>query len=105
MSRYSIFFQPELSTSCQRLRKISNRAAQLIVFQFENSVDQPATMQRERKLGQRWRFNLSAAPDLLRLVEKISDVDVENLSHAHHQGRAHPIEALFIFLDLLKRYA
>jgi hypothetical protein len=61
------------------MREISNRAAQPIVFQVEKSVDQPATMQCERKFGQRWRFDLSVAPDLRYLVFFILESDHEKI--------------------------
>ena len=41
-----------LSTSREHLREISSRAAQLIVFQVEESRDQPGTMQSDHKLSQ-----------------------------------------------------
>jgi hypothetical protein len=93
-----------LTTSCEDPREIGNRSAQGIVFQAEESVDQPATMQRERKLSRRWRDDLAAALCLWYLVVKISDVDVEGFSHAHHHGRAQSVDALFVFLNLLERY-
>src|ERR1700732_1845667 len=87
------------------VREIGNRAAQRIVFQAEESVVQPATMRRHRHLGKRWRFDLAAALGLWYLVVKISDVDVEDFSHAHHHGRAHSVSGLFVFLNLLERNA
>jgi len=64
------------------VREIGNRAAQHVVFQAEESIDQPATMQGERKLGQRWRFDLAVALGVWYLVVKISDVNVEDFSNA-----------------------
>jgi hypothetical protein len=92
-----------LVTSCEHLREIGNRASHLIVFQAEESVDQPATVQARRKLGERWRFDLAAALGLWYLVVKICDVNVEDFSNAHHHGRGKPVSALFVFLNLLER--
>ena len=94
-----------LVTSCEDVREIGNRASHLVVFQVEESVDQPATMQRQRKLGERWRFDLAAALGLWYLVVKISDVNAEDFSNAHHHGRAQAVSALFVFLNLLERNA
>jgi hypothetical protein len=79
------------------VREIGNRAAQHVGFQAQESVDQPATMQRQDKLGKRWRFDLAAALDLWYLVVKISDVNVEDFSHAHHHGRAQAVSAFLYF--------
>jgi len=66
-----------LVTSCARTcARSGNRASHLVVFQVEESVDQPATMQRQRKLGERWRSISAAALGLWYLVVKISNVNV-----------------------------
>jgi hypothetical protein len=88
-----------LVTSCEHVREIGNRTAQLVVFEIEESIDQPATVQGERKLGQRWRFDLAAAIGLWYLVVKISGVDVEDFSNPHHRGRAQSVDALLVFFE------
>jgi hypothetical protein len=85
------------------VRETGNRASHIVVFQAQESVDQPATMRRHRQLGKRWRFHLATALGLRYLAVKISDVNVEDFSHAHHHGRAQAVNALFVFLNLLER--
>jgi hypothetical protein len=92
-----------LVTSCEDVREIGNRASHLVVFQVEESVDQPATVQARRKFGERWRFDHAAALGLWYLVVKISDVNFEDFGNAHHHGRGKPVSALFVFLNLLER--